>query len=99
MKDRTVDRSLCIASVHISTTCEWLELTSCILVLNSCLKLLEVQSGPIIVKSACNDRGTGVDVAGACGLREKKHYMLSLERWSAEQLATPGMYFGSNSMS
>ena len=65
----------------------------------SCLKLLEVQSDPGTVRSACNDGGTGVDVADACGLREKKHFMLSLERWSAEQLATPGMCFGSNSMS
>ena len=39
--------------------------------LNSCLKLLEVQSGPGTVRSACNDGGTGVDTADACGLREK----------------------------
>ena len=46
-----------------------------------------------------NETHSGVDVAGACGLREKKHFMLSLERWSAKQLATPGMCFGSNSIS
>ena len=35
----------------------------CIVVLNSCLKLLVVQSGPGIVKSACNNGGTAVEVA------------------------------------
>ena len=59
-------------------------------VLNSCLKLLEVKSGPGTIRSACNDGGTGVDIVTACGLREKKHCMLSLGRWSAEQLASQG---------
>ena len=39
--------------------------------LNSYLKLLEVQSGPGTVRSACNAGGICVDLVDACGLREK----------------------------
>ena len=38
-------------------------------VLNSCLKLLEIQSGIEIGQSANSNEGIDIDIADACGLR------------------------------
>ena len=49
---------------------------------------LDVQSGPRILRS-CDS--SGVDMTDACGLIEKQHCRLHVERWSAVWLAIPGI--------